>query len=298
MVKNSISRLARAKINLDLLITGRRKDGYHLLDSLVVFADYGDHISVTAAEKLTLSIRGPFAGGLTGEMNAEKNGKKDNLILKAARGLQGQFDIRRGAKIELVKNLPVSSGIGGGSADAAAAIHALRELWHISEEKSGLSELCLSLGADVPVCMASETAQMSGVGERLSPVAIDFPLYLCLVNPGVGLSTADIFAARAKNGAAFSSPRQLPERISNQRQLVDILQASGNDLQDDAIAAQPEIKAVLAYIKGGDGCLFTGMSGSGATCFGIFSTHQAADSRADNIRDIFPDWWARAVCTA
>jgi len=285
MVKNKITRLARAKINLDLLITGRREDGYHLLDSLVVFADYGDEISVLASDKISLGIIGPFA--------TELIGLKDNIILKAARVLRKKFNLTKGAEITLVKNLPVSSGIGGGSADAAATIHALIELWQISVTETDLAEILLSLGADVPVCMASQTMHMTGMGEKLSHRTINFPVFLCLVNPGVAVSTSDIFKERTKR--AFSNPRKLPLIIEDQSQLQEILNAAGNDLEGDACAINPVIDKVIAQIKTSDDCLFAGMSGSGATCFGIFSSEEAAHRVAGNINYVFPNWWVKPV---
>ncbi|VAX02639.1 4-diphosphocytidyl-2-C-methyl-D-erythritol kinase [hydrothermal vent metagenome] len=285
MVKNKITRLARAKINLDLLVTGRREDGYHLLDSLVVFADYGDEISVLPSDEISLAITGPFA--------TELIGFKDNIILKAARALKKKFNIMKGAEITLVKNLPVSSGIGGGSADAAAAIHALIELWQMPTIESDLDEILLSLGADVPVCMASQTMHMTGMGEKLRPITINFPVFLCLVNPGVAVSTSDIFKGRTKR--AFSNPRKLPLTIEDQSQLQEILNAAGNDLEGEAGAINPVIKKIIAQIKASDDCLFAGMSGSGATCFGIFSSEEAARRIAGNINSASPGWWVKPV---
>lgn len=285
MASRSISHMARAKINLDLLITGQRDDGYHLLDSLVVFADYGDEISVRPSQNLNLDITGPFAGGLREERN--------NIVLKAARLLQDKLDTRQGAEIELVKNLPVSSGIGGGSADAAAAIHGLMELWNITDRISDLDDLPLSLGADVPVCLASATMQMSGTGERLRRIHLKFPLYLLLVNPGISLSTSDIFRARADRKAVFSPSRNLPDDIATIAQLQDILGDGGNDLEHDSCLAVPEIRRVLAEIGQGEKCMVAGMSGSGATCFGLYSTHDAARGQAAIIARNFPDWWVK-----
>lgn len=287
MVNREISRQARAKINLDLLITGRRDDGYHLLDSLVVFADYGDQISVSPAQKLTLNITGPFAAGLDGE--------GDNIILKAARLLQDKFDIHQGADIKLVKNLPVSSGIGGGSADAAATLHALAELWNIEGGKPDLESLPLSLGADVPVCMVSKTLQMSGVGERLRPVDLNFPLYLLLVNPGVSVSTSDIFRARAARKADLSQRRVLPDHIASLDQLRGFIGCAGNDLVQDACGAAPEIELALEQICQGDACVISGMSGSGATCYGIFASFEASQRQAVSISRDYPGWWVKPV---
>ncbi len=287
MAKNNITRLARAKINLDLLITGRRGDGYHLLDSLVVFADFGDQISVRPSDKLSLNISGPFASALDGE--------RDNIILRAAGRLQEKFNIQQGAEIDLVKNLPVSSGIGGGSADAAATIRALMVLWQLSCNEAELNNFALSLGADVPVCLASQTTQMGGVGEILRPVTMEFPLFLLLANPGLSLSTAEIFEARAERGAGFSQSRSLHATITSLTELTEIIGENGNDLEYDACAARPEIRKLLAHIKQADDCIFTGMSGSGATCFGIFPTFGAAKAAADDILRQFPHWWACPV---
>lgn len=284
MVSSKFFRIASAKINLDLLVTGRRDDGYHLLDSLVVFAEYGDEISASPSQDLSLTITGPFADALSQE--------KDNIVLKAAKLLQDKFDIQQGAEIELVKNLPVSSGIGGGSADAAAVILALQELWNIT---SDLAELPLSLGADVPVCMASETMQMAGVGEILRPVILTFPLYMLLVNPGVSVSTAGIFRARADRNAAFSPGRNLPGEITSFAQLKDITEKSGNDLEYDACKAAPEIQETLAQIRKSNECLGVGMSGSGATCFGIFPSIESADRLASSFARDYLDWWTRSV---
>jgi len=287
MPENNISCLARAKINLDLLVCGRRDDGYHLLDSLVVFADYGDRVSARPSDKLSLGITGPFAGDLIGE--------QDNSILKAAKLLQNRCDIRAGAEINLVKALPVSSGIGGGSADAAATLRALGELWNISGKSLGNDDLAKSLGADLPVCMASETTQMTGTGEKLRPVTIDFPLYMLLVNPDVTVSTKEIFRARAQRNAPFSSSRILPDHITSLHQLRDILASSGNDLQFDACRAVPEISNALAEVSRADPCVYAALCGSGATCFGLFLDKAMADRAARNITRNFPRWWGQSV---
>ncbi|PCI47930.1 MAG: 4-(cytidine 5'-diphospho)-2-C-methyl-D-erythritol kinase, partial [Alphaproteobacteria bacterium] len=180
-------------------------------------------------------------------------------------------------------------------ADAAAVLHALMELWGITDRKSDLADLPLSLGADVPVCMASETTQMGGIGEKLHPLTLTFPLYLLLVNPGVSVSTTDIFRARADRNAAFSPFRKLPGEIASLDQLKDILEGRRNDLEQDACEAAPEIKKVLAQICKGDDCMGVGMSGSGATCFGLFSTYESAHRLATEISRDFPTWWVRPV---
>lgn len=287
MACDSFSRLARAKINLDLLITGRRADGYHLLDSLVAFADYGDQITVTPSSEISLKITGPFGEGLTVET--------DNLVLQAAHLLRDKYEIRDGVEITLVKNLPVSSGIGGGSADAAATLHALMSLWGIRDRMSDLAGLPLTLGADVPVCMESEAQQMTGVGEELRPVQIKTDVFAVLVNPGVSVATAEIFQSRARRKAIFSVARALPPRLDTLEQLVNILIASGNDLQEDACRAAPEISTVLSQLQAQEGCCFSAMSGSGATCFGLFEAKQVAEKACVKLKERNSSWWGQAV---
>lgn len=281
---------ARAKINLDLLITGRLDNGYHMLDSLVVFAEYGDDISVKLADKLTLDIMGPFS--------FELDNISDNIILKAARLLQHEYGIDEGAEITLVKNLPVSSGIGGGSADAAATIKALINLWNIPYDPERMAKMTLSLGADVPVCMASRTMQMSGIGDILRPVVMPFALNLLLVNTGVSVSTAQIFKARSAGNVGISEARVLPEALSDLKQLCDILSQTGNDLARSACEAEPEIEESLIAIARQNKCLLHGMSGSGATCFGLFPTFKDAKLAAINISRTHPHWWVMPVKTA
>ncbi|NOZ65518.1 MAG: 4-(cytidine 5'-diphospho)-2-C-methyl-D-erythritol kinase, partial [Alphaproteobacteria bacterium] len=227
-----ISRTAHAKINLDLLITGRREDGYHTLDSLVVFADYGDEIHIRPSKNLNLTIEGPFAKGL-GSSN-------DNLVLKAAKLLRERLDIRAGAEIILVKNLPVASGIGGGSADAAATLLALCNLWGVDGLPQNLDELSLSLGADIPVCITSHTMHMTGMGEILSPLSLNFPLFMLLINPGVQVPTSEIFNIRSAQKVPFSEARKLQSEISSVDDLLKILSFGRNDLTAAACALCPE----------------------------------------------------------
>nr|MBC8158527.1 4-(cytidine 5'-diphospho)-2-C-methyl-D-erythritol kinase [Alphaproteobacteria bacterium] len=186
---------APAKINLYLHVTGRRDDGYHLLDSLIVFADVGDRIAVSPADDFSLDIDGPFSAGLS-------NGP-ENLVVRAARTLAELAEVRDGARIRLTKTLPVASGIGGGSADAAATIRALMRLWEIEPHANALTEMALSLGADVPVCLAGQPSFMGGIGEDIDAAPSLPPVWLVLVNPGVGVSTPSVFAARKEE---FSAP--------------------------------------------------------------------------------------------
>lgn len=262
-----ITEFARAKINLSLHVTGRRDDGYHLLDSLVVFADCGDVVTL-APGPLSLTVTGPFAAGLSGD---------DNLCLRAAR-MAGM-----GAAITLDKHLPVASGIGGGSADAAAVLRGLARMGAM------LPDATEHLGADVPVCMAGVPARIQGVGEIVTPLPALPDLALLLVNPGIGVSTPAIF--RALTRRANPPLPDLPA-LRDAAELVGYLRGCRNDLQDTAIALAPVIAEVLAAI-GSSGAMLARMSGSGATCFGIYPDPAQARRAADSLRPT--GWWVRAT---
>ncbi len=275
----SLSEFAPAKINFFLQLTGKRADGYHLLDSLVTFAGVGDVLQAEAADKLTLRVSGPFAAGLDGE--------SDNLVLRAARLLAEAAGVEAKAALVLAKNLPIASGIGGGSADAAAALRLLSRLWGVTLDSAMMHRLAERLGADVPVCLAGRPARMRGVGERLDP-APELPGYgLLLVNPGVALGTADVFRARR---GEFSGEAELPVAWQTAEDMAQALGRTTNDLQPPAIGLCPAIGAVLASLAARDGCLLARMSGSGATCFGVFNTpREAQDAAAVLARE---GWWS------
>jgi 4-diphosphocytidyl-2-C-methyl-D-erythritol kinase len=267
---------APAKVNLYLHVTGKREDGYHLLDSLAVFPDVADEVMVSPAGTLELArIMGDFGELLIAE--------PDNLMLRAARRLAESAGLSAGARLHLVKNLPVASGIGGGSADAAATLRLLRAHWRLTLP---LHEIALSLGADVPVCLESRAARMRGAGEILSasPELPDFGILL--VNPGVQLATADVFRART---GGFASPATLPQAWPDAAAMATTLAALNNDLEAPAIALAPPIAAVLATLRALPGALLARMSGSGATCFAIFATPAEAADAAIAIGR--PGWW-------
>jgi 4-diphosphocytidyl-2-C-methyl-D-erythritol kinase len=290
-----LSEFAPAKVNLFLHVTGRRADGYHLLDSLAVFCPVGDRLHATPAEQLSLTVEGPFGAALAGET--------DNLVLRAARALSGVA----GARIVLEKHLPVASGIGGGSADAAAALRLLTRLWDLplaappgapapapalapalaaSAPPAALLQIALTLGADVPVCLASRPARMGGVGEALSPAPALPPAGMVLVNPGAALATAVVFRART---AAFSPPAELPTSWADAPAMAADLAKLRNDLQPSAITLLPLIGTVLAALTAVPGCLLARMSGSGATCFGLFPDAPTAEAAARALAR--PGWW-------
>lgn len=263
---------APAKVNLYLHVTGKREDGYHLLDSLAVFPAVGDVVEVSAASSLSLQLAGPFGAALAGEA--------DNLLLKAARALAPG----RGAALRLEKNLPVASGIGGGSADAAATLRGLSTLWGMTP--ADLPAIALTLGADVPVCLRAAPAIMRGIGEVLAP-APSLPSFgMVLANPGMAVPTPSVFKARQGH---FTPPPALPTAWPEIGAMVADLMRCTNDLQDASIALQPVIGEVLAVLASLPGALMARMSGSGATCFALFSTPEAAATAARMIKQ--KDWW-------
>ncbi len=275
--RNMLKDLAPAKINLNLLVTGKRHDGYHLLDSLVVFAGVHDTLTATPSDTITLTISGPFGENLaaTGE----------NLVLRAARALAAATGGTAGAALHLTKNLPLASGIGGGSADAAATLRLLQRLWSTSLPPGTLLPLATTLGADVPVCLTSTPRRMAGIGDILSP-APALPAYgLVLINPGVPVSTADIFRARP----AISPPAAWPRAWPSAAAMAACLAASANNLEPPALSLCPPIGAVLQALRAHPACLLARMSGSGATCFGLFPTPAEATQAARALAR--PGWW-------
>ena len=273
------SERARAKVNLYLHITGRRADGYHDLDSLAVFPDIGDVLSVATSDTLGLEVTGPFAPGLAGG--------GDNLVLRAARALLEAAGATHGAALTLEKNLPVASGIGGGSADAAAALRLLDRVWGLGLPAAQLAGIALGLGADVPVCLAGSPARMSGIGEVIG-VAPALPACgMVLVNPGVPVATAEVFRGRLD---AYSAPANLPARWADAAALADTLGHLSNDLEAPALRLCPPIGEALLWLRGRPGCRFARMSGSGATCFGLFDSPAAAATAVED--SVPPGWWA------
>jgi len=281
---------APAKLNLTLAVLGRRPDGYHELESLVVFAGYGDCLEALPAEGLSLDLEGPFAAALAGEGG-------DNLVLRAARLLAEAAGVPAAARLLLTKRLPVAAGLGGGSADAAAALRALSRLWGLSLSEEELQGLGAALGADVPVCLYGRPALLRGRGERLEPAPPLPSAWLVLVNPGEALLTATVFRARASaNAGAFSAAAAWwRDRPADAAALADRLSGRGNDLQAAARRLSPAIDAVLAALAGTAGCLLGRMTGSGATCFGLYGEPAEAEAAAATLAAAHPGWWVRAA---
>ncbi|MFQ5624744.1 MAG: 4-(cytidine 5'-diphospho)-2-C-methyl-D-erythritol kinase [Paracoccaceae bacterium] len=268
---------ARCKVNLTLHVTGRRDDGYHLLDSLVVFPDIGDVVEVAPSAALTLEVRGKFADALGGA---------GNLVLRAAALCDAQG---RGAALRLTKNLPVASGIGGGSADAAATVRLLCRYWKLDPPAP---EALLSLGADVPVCLDGRAARMRGIGECLEPVAGLPRFWLVLANCGAPVATAEVFVApRRRFGEAM--PAALPD-LRDLDGLVRFLGRQRNDLEAAAVRLCGGIGDVLEAMRATDDCRLARMSGSGGTCFGVFGTEAQARAARGRLRAMHPEWWVEA----
>jgi 4-diphosphocytidyl-2-C-methyl-D-erythritol kinase len=282
-------RRAPAKLNLTLEVVGRRADGYHLLDSLIAFTDYGDTLTATPSDTLALTLDGPFGGILVGD-------PMENLVLKAARLLAAEAGIEPRAALALTKRLPVASGIGGGSSDAAATLMALSALWRLAPAPEDLARLALKLGADVPVCLAQRTARLEGIGERISAAPPVPAAPILLVNPGVGLPTPKVFQARRGDFSKGAGPAGvLAGSPADASGLADALRPYANDLTAPAVRLLPVIGRVLGRLEATSQCLIARMSGSGATCFALFPTDEAAASAAVAITAAEPEWWAVAT---
>ena len=263
---------APAKLNLDLLVQGRRPDGYHELDSLVVFTGLADRLTLEPAAELSLAVSGPFSGELP-EPQA-------NVVLRAAKRLAETAGIGAGARLHLEKHIPI----------AAAALHGLVQLWGLKLGQTELRELALPLGADLPVCLYGQPARVRGLGERLDPIRGLPELPLVLVNPGRPVPTGAVFAGLDSAGVPSVRTEGLPSHPSL-AQLAVWLGRSGNDLEPPAMALEPAIAETLAALRANPECLVARMSGSGATCFGLFPSREVALRAAEAIRVGRAGWW-------
>ena len=280
----SITEKAPAKINLTLRVVGRRADGYHELESLVVFAGVADVLTLEPAAETTLVMEGPNAGACGPDA--------DNLVLKAEAALREAVGGLRGGRFRLQKNLPVAAGIGGGSADAAAALRLIARVNGLATDHPALAAAALQTGADVPVCLASEARVMRGVGEILSPPVALPVLPVVLVNPGVPLATRDVFKAFAGMGGSDVALDAVPDEAEA---LFAFLDTHGNDLTAPAVACEPAVGAVLDALGQLRGMRRARMSGSGPTCFALFDTAELADAAARQLKTAQPGWWVEAT---
>ncbi|HVY58300.1 MAG TPA: 4-(cytidine 5'-diphospho)-2-C-methyl-D-erythritol kinase [Xanthobacteraceae bacterium] len=278
---------AHAKVNLTLRVLGRRPDGYHELESLVAFAEAADELVLLPGEPLSLDVEGPTAG-FTGEPD-------QNLVLKAARALAARAENLVLGRFRLTKRLPVAAGLGGGSADAAAALRLLARVNSIARNDPRLIDAARATGADVPVCLDPRARVMRGVGEILS-APLDLPdTFALLVNPGVEVSTREVFAAlRAPVVPAGVAAAAAPA-FASRSDFFEWLARDGNDLEAAAVAIAPAVAEVLDVLRVLPGVRLARMSGSGATCFALFETREAAATAAGQLADARPAWWTRAT---
>lgn len=274
--------LAPAKVNLYLHVTGRRDDGYHLLDSLVVFTALADRLDLEPADGLSLAVEGAFAGA------AGPN--EDNLVLRAARALADAANIDKGMRARLVKNIPAAAGLGGGSADAAAALGGLMRLWDIPPDTVDLPAIALALGADLPVCLVSRPSFVGGAGELIDPAPTLPDAGILLINPGVALATPSVFAGRR---SGFSPPGRFADSPVSVQALSALLHGRDNDLTDAAIRLAPVVADVLAALASAPGCRLARMTGSGATCFGLFDDEVSSAAAAGALHR--EGWWVQAT---
>jgi 4-diphosphocytidyl-2-C-methyl-D-erythritol kinase len=283
---------APAKVNLTLHVIGRRADGYHDIESLVVFAGLGDALTFTPGRTLALAVRGPTAPAV-GDVS-------DNLVLKAAHALAARIDGIKLGRFVLSKRLPVAAGLGGGSADAAAALRLLARANRIALDDHRLMQAARATGADVPVCVDPRPRLMRGIGDILSE-PLDLPrLPAVLVNPGVAVPTKDVFGALRLATARSAGASSRPPALGGETRaaLLRALAQGRNDLEAPAISLQPVIAEVLSSLRALAGCGLARMSGSGATCFGLFNTGRAAAAGARTLRAQHPGWWIRATTLA
>ena len=282
----------RAKVNLTLRVVGRRTDGYHDIESVVAFADCADRLTLTPGSELTLQMSGPLAQAC--------GATSDNLVLKAARLLAERVPDMKAGSFTLDKVLPVAAGIGGGSADAAAALRLLAQLNGLSLDDERLLDVALETGADVPVCLASRACDMTGVGDTLTPLSL--PIIPCvMVNPCLPVATRDVFDALGlRHGELLVGATDVfrgtdwPEAGASVEDWVEVLAADTNDLEVPATRIQPVIGQVIAALNATNGAWLARMSGSGATCFAIYENTADAGRAAEKIRHDRPEWWVHA----
>ena len=280
-----LSVLAPAKVNLYLHVVGRRQDGYHLLDSLVAFADIGDRVAASPADELSLTVGGPEAAALAGLGD-------DNLVLRAARLLADTAGVRAGARLHLDKHLPAAAGIGGGSSDAAATLRLLNELWQCRLDRDALMTLGVKLGADVPACLAATPVWVGGIGELLEPAEGLPPAGIVLANPRIALPTATVFAAF--DGDEFREPARFSPMPADAAALAAALRPSWNNLTRAALSLELVIVPLLDFLAELPGALLSRMSGSGATCFALFADRTAALAAGAVFTEQNPEWWSAA----
>ncbi len=275
---------APAKVNLSLHVTGRREDGYHLINSIAVFADIGDRVEITPAATLKLSVHGPFASHAPADAS--------DLAFRAATALFERAGRPPAASIRVEKNIPAGAGLGGGSADAAAVLLGLNRHCDAGLSDDALRAIGLPLGADVPMCLTGRALRARGIGEVIDPVEGWPALPLVLAWPGARVSTAEVFKSLSRRD---NPPLANPPAARTVREVAAWLLGCRNDLEPPAVRLCPEIGAVLEALRGSEGCLLARMSGSGSACFGLYAEIAEARAAEAAITAAQPEWWARAT---
>jgi 4-diphosphocytidyl-2-C-methyl-D-erythritol kinase len=275
---------APAKLNLFLHITGKRQDGYHLLQSVMIFVDVGDTMEFYPHDGFLIDAEGPFAGDLPPP--------GDNIVYHAARALSDSWGVPLSGGIQLYKNLPIASGVAGGSSNAATALLGLSKLWGLPDDRDRLHKIAVKLGADVPACLVKRPVWAEGIGEKMSPLPHMPPLHFVLVNPMVATPTAEVFA-RFRN--RVTPPIQYSGRKKTMQEWISDLRLYRNDLTEAAIEVCPDISTVLAALRETPNCHLSRLSGSGATCFGIYDSPPAAQAAVNKLRQQHPRWWVTAA---
>lgn len=287
-VEGALVELAPAKINLTLAVERRRADGFHDLASLVAFASIGDELSLRPSSELSLEVSGPFA--------QDSGAPEGNLVLKAAKALARRLPGLKLGKFSLTKNIPAAAGLGGGSADAAAALRLLAKLNGLSPQNDVVQDVACETGSDVPVCLACVCRIMRGRGEILGPRLTMPSLSGVLVNPRVQLETARVFATLAKlHGTGVSLPFKEPARACTAAAWLAAIERCGNDLEAAAISLAPTVRDAAMRLRAQTGCALARLTGSGPTVFGLFADEKHAALAAENIGKAEPGWWVRSV---
>jgi len=290
LFEDGLTETASAKVNLTLKVLGRRSDGFHELCSIVAFASLGDTLQLKLDDKLSLTVSGAFSANLD----------EDNLVLKAARILSELCAGLRTGAFTLEKNLPVAAGLGGGSADAAAALRLMARANADLVTGQVMEEAACRLGSDVLACLMSHAAVMQGRGEKLTPLEQLPALDVVLVNPGIPLAASDVYAAL---NAPYLDDQYALDDVSNHSfasvgELLNHISKTGNDLRQPAITLAPEIGDVISALSGAESCQMAQMSGSGSTCFGIFANAGHAARARDRLRAAYPEWWVVSTTLA
>jgi len=270
---------APAKLNLFLHVVGKRWDGYHLLESLVVFTEFGDTLEFYPDDTLSLDITGEFSDKIVADEN--------NSVLKAARTLKEKIGCRHGARITLRKRIPVAAGLGGGSSDAAAVLRALPKLWNIPVEFALLQNIAAGLGSDVSVCLGAKPALVRGVGEQVTPVDIPVKAWVVLINPLLPVPTIEVYR-RYSSGFDVSSPLDPVDSFSA---LICEMSERRNALTEASVSLCPAIAEALQALRETEHCQLARMAGSGATCFALYEKEAQAKAAAQQLKKTFPDWW-------